>query len=382
VNARLGPGNPLAKVLEESGFVNRREIADSARVKVERILADVLSRDSGSFEFEDGVLPKGAVDLKIPMERLLLAATQRIADRGFALRHIDLTAVLEAAPEGEASLSEVRAEVWPLLERLDGQRTLKDAIALTRLDEFEAAKTACAMLFLGIVRRTARGQEVDLAEEAQSGFAAAPPIPEPEPTGVAFTEAEAAGVPAGGTRAATTISAAGAGPSGGCTGALPESSRRGCRNPEAPSFDRAPGAKADRHGARRPARPRAARPHAVRPTGRAFDPGDRPVPEPGGAPDPGGPRGARRPAQPRCLRPARPEPGREAASREVGAAVPSADDRARLRRAPPRRRRRACLSSRSVSRRHHRRSPPGTSSCARPPRAFPDACSTDPAPPR
>ena len=195
VNARVGPGNPLAKVLEESGFVNRREIGDAARIKVERILADVLSWESGSFEFEDGVLPKGAVDLKLSTERLLLAAVQRIADRAFALRHVDMETVLEAAPEGETALSEVRADVWPLLERLDGQRSLKDAIALTRLDEFEAAKTACAMLFLGIVRRKAGGQELDLAEEAQSGFGAeapayvAPAAPSAaDVTGFAFTE--------------------------------------------------------------------------------------------------------------------------------------------------------------------------------------------------
>jgi hypothetical protein len=195
VNSRVGPGNPLAKVLEESGFVNKREIQDAARIKVERILADVLSWDSGSFEFEDGVLPKGAVDLKLSTERLLLAAVQRIADRAFALRHVEMETVLEPAPEGEAALSEVRADVWPLLERLDGQRSLKDAIALTRLDEFEAAKTACAMLFLGIVRRKAGGQELDLAEEAQIGFGAEAPAytapvapPAAEVTGFAFPE--------------------------------------------------------------------------------------------------------------------------------------------------------------------------------------------------
>jgi hypothetical protein len=202
VNAKLGPGNPLAKVLEESGFVNKRELGDAARVKVERILADVLSWDVGSFEFEDGVLPKGAVDLKLSTERLLLAAVQRVPDRRFALRHVELSCVLEPEPAGEAALSEVRAEVWPLLERLDGTRTLKDAIALTRLDEFEAAKTACAMLFLGIVRRRAGGgEELDLAQEAQSGFGAAepPPMytvpveairPPAESTGFAFSEPE------------------------------------------------------------------------------------------------------------------------------------------------------------------------------------------------
>ena len=205
VNLKVGPGNPLAKVLAESGFVNQRELGDAARVKVERILADVLSWDSGTFEFEDGVLPKGAVDLKLSTERLLLAAVLRVPDRSFALRHVDLSTVLEPEPAGEAALSEVRAEVWPLLERLDGTRTLKDAIALTRLDEFEAAKTACAMLFLGVLRRRAGGgEELDLAEQAQSGFgeppapmytvpmeAIQPPMQPPsEPTGFAFSEPE------------------------------------------------------------------------------------------------------------------------------------------------------------------------------------------------
>ncbi len=171
VNAKVGPGNPLAKVLAESGFVNQRELGEAARMKVESILADVLSWTAGSFEFEDGVLPKGAVDLKLSTEKLLLAAVKRVTDRAFALRHVELATVLEPMPDGESALSEVRADVWPLFERLDGQRSLKDAVALTRLDEFEAVKTACAMLFLGIVKRKAAAKsELDLAEEAQSGF--------------------------------------------------------------------------------------------------------------------------------------------------------------------------------------------------------------------
>ncbi len=199
VNAKVGPGNPLAKVLSDSGFVNQRELGDAARVKVERILADVLSWASGSFEFEDGVLPKGAVDLKLSTEKLLLAAVQRIPDRAFALRHVDLDTVFEPVATGEAALGEIRAEVWPLLERLDGGRTLKDAIALTRLDEFEAAKTACALLFLEIVRVRSAEPELDLAREAQSGFSAPDeelpsytmPLAAPEPTEFAMAEPEA-----------------------------------------------------------------------------------------------------------------------------------------------------------------------------------------------
>jgi len=202
VNAKIGPGNPLAKVLAESGFVNQREIQDAARIKLVRILSDVLSWESGSFEFEDGVLPKSAVDLKIPTERLLLEATQRIPDRAFALRHLSMDTVLEPIPGADAPLAEVGADVSPLLEHLDGTRTLKEAISLTRLDEFEAAKTACAMLFLRIARKKETGPEVDLAEEAQSGLGALPAAREPaaatlivetpEATGFDFAEAEPA----------------------------------------------------------------------------------------------------------------------------------------------------------------------------------------------
>ncbi len=199
VNAKVGPGNPLAKVLAESGFVNQREIGEAARDKLERILADVMAWNAGTYEFEDGVLPKGAVDLKLSAERLLLSAVLRVEDRAFALRHVDMATVLEPVPEGEAALSEIRADVWPLLERLDGRRTLKDAVSLTRLDEFEAAKTACALLFLGAVRPKAPGgEELDLAQEAQIGFSAEPPmytVPLPavtpsEATGFAFSEPE------------------------------------------------------------------------------------------------------------------------------------------------------------------------------------------------
>jgi hypothetical protein len=41
----------------------------------------------------------------------------------------------------------------PVFEQLDGRRNLKEAISLSRLDEFEATKIACAMLLLGVVRR-------------------------------------------------------------------------------------------------------------------------------------------------------------------------------------------------------------------------------------
>ncbi|HKC10699.1 MAG TPA: DUF4388 domain-containing protein, partial [Vicinamibacteria bacterium] len=203
VNVKVGPGNPLAKVLSESGYVNQRELGEAARVKVERILSDVIAYTSGAFEFEDGVLPKGAVDLKLSTERLLLAAVRRIPDRGFVLRHLEsLGVVLKPAEAMNSRLVEIGAETGGLPERLDGQRSLKEAASLTRLDEFEAAKVACGLLFLGLVTRAEDGVEggapragaggegeLDLAQTARAAFGDDSPSEIPAAPHSAETEA-------------------------------------------------------------------------------------------------------------------------------------------------------------------------------------------------
>ena len=131
--AKMGPGNPLAKVLEESGFLTKRELGEGAREKVDdRILTDVLSWEAGSFEFEDGVLPKGAVDLRLSTERLLLRdATPPRPESRAASRW-----ALHGAGAGVGSRGSARRgegpEFWPLLGRLDGHRTLQEAIRLAR----------------------------------------------------------------------------------------------------------------------------------------------------------------------------------------------------------------------------------------------------------
>jgi len=203
VNAKVGPGNPLAKVLADTGFVNQRELSEAARAKVERILSDVIAYTSGGFEFEDGVLPKGAIDLKLSTEKVVLAAVRRISDRAFVLRHLEnLEVVLAPRPDKASALAEVQAESGGLGEQLDGRRTLKEAAGRTRLDEFESAKIACALLFLGLVGRGAAepaflgrsggNKELDLGATASAAFVIEP---EPEATVVLPGAAAAAAAP-------------------------------------------------------------------------------------------------------------------------------------------------------------------------------------------
>jgi hypothetical protein len=204
VSAKVGPGSPLAKVLADTGFVSQRELSEAARAKVERILSDVLAYTTGRFDFEDGVLPKGAVDLKLATEKLVMAAVRRVTDRNFVLRHIDgLDAILGPTAEMVPRLSEIEGEAGGLPQHLDGRRNLKEAAASARLEEFEAAKIASGLLFLGLVERVQAGvtasgapstfadveadtgNELDLGATAAQAFSPEPaivvPTVEPEP---------------------------------------------------------------------------------------------------------------------------------------------------------------------------------------------------------
>src|SRR4029079_5369127 len=157
-NSKVGPGSPLAKVLADTGFVSQRELSEAARAKVERILSDVLAYTAGKFDFEDGVLPKGAVDLKLATERLVMTAVRRVSDRNFVLRHIDgLDAILGPTSEMVPRLSEVEGEAGGLPQHLDGRRTLKEAAASARCEEFESSKSASGLMFLGLVERVQAG---------------------------------------------------------------------------------------------------------------------------------------------------------------------------------------------------------------------------------
>ena len=79
--ARVSTGNPLAKVLTELGYISQRELADAARLKVEKILTDLFTWKEGTYQFAEKSLPKGAIDLELSTQRLLFNSIRRIEDR-------------------------------------------------------------------------------------------------------------------------------------------------------------------------------------------------------------------------------------------------------------------------------------------------------------
>ena len=173
--ARVSAGNPLAKVLTELGYVSQRELADAARLKVEKILVDLYSWREGSFQFADGSLPKGAIDLELSTPKLLFNSMRRIQERDWVLNQFrSLDTVLAATGGFHGFLREADPEprAAEVLRLADGVKSIKQIAAVSALGEFEVCKILVAAFLLG-------------ALEARQSLAESPAasVARPQPSG-------------------------------------------------------------------------------------------------------------------------------------------------------------------------------------------------------
>lgn len=183
--ARVSPGNPLAKVLTELGYISQRELADAARIKVEKILTDLYSWKDGSYQFLTKSLPKGAIDLELSTARLLFASIRRVQEREWVLSQLgSLETVLTPTAELERFIEETHADPLgaEVLRLADGVKSVKQIGAASNLGEFEVCKVLAAAVVGGaLIGETASPTSV--SEDAFSfpsvDQAFAPPPPPP-----------------------------------------------------------------------------------------------------------------------------------------------------------------------------------------------------------
>jgi len=167
--ARVSSGNPLAKVLTELGYISQRELADAARIKVEKILTDLYMWVEGTYQFATKSLPKGAIDLDLSTPQLIYASIRRIQDREWILREIGtLETVLAPTGTLDTVIQQTQADpqATEALRLVDGVKSVQQIGALSSLGEFEVCKTLVAGLIVGGLTKNAAG--VAAADDAFS----------------------------------------------------------------------------------------------------------------------------------------------------------------------------------------------------------------------
>ena len=143
--ASLEPKQSIAAALSQGGHVSQRDIGDAARRKVEQIIASCCAQTAGQYEFEDGVLPKGALDLKLTTEKVLVSAFEVLEPSGFLSRILKSPmAVLT-----QADVVPTDPDLAKLREALDGESSLADIGGKVGLPLAATEARAAVLVVLG-----------------------------------------------------------------------------------------------------------------------------------------------------------------------------------------------------------------------------------------
>lgn len=143
--AALEPKQSIAAALAQGGHVSQRDIGDAARRKVEQIVGSCCTQTTGRYEFEDGVLPKGALDLKLTTERVLVSAFEVLEPSGFLIRVLKSPMAVLA----QAEIVPADPDLARLRDALDGMSSLADIGGAVGLPLAATEARAAVLVVLG-----------------------------------------------------------------------------------------------------------------------------------------------------------------------------------------------------------------------------------------
>jgi len=143
--AGLEPKQSIAAALSQGGHVSQRDIGDAARRKVEQIIGSCCAQNAGQYEFKDGELPQGALDLKLTTEKVLVSAFEVLEPSGFLSRILKSPmAVLT-----QADVVPTDPDLVRLREALDGVSSLADIGGKVGLPLAATEARAAVLVVLG-----------------------------------------------------------------------------------------------------------------------------------------------------------------------------------------------------------------------------------------
>ncbi|HQZ15733.1 MAG TPA: hypothetical protein PLD86_02570 [Vicinamibacteria bacterium] len=143
--ASLEPKQSIAAALSQGGHVSQRDIGDAARRKVEQIIGSCCAQTAGQYEFEDGVLPKGALDLKLTTEKVLVSAFEVLEPSGFLSRILKSPMAVLA----QADVVPADPDLARLRDALDGVSSLADIGGKVGLPLAATEARAAVLVVLG-----------------------------------------------------------------------------------------------------------------------------------------------------------------------------------------------------------------------------------------
>jgi hypothetical protein len=148
----------LGDVLLQSGYVTEQNLREALARQSSELTYEVLRWQRGRFEFRKGAPLAVAVTAKLglPVAHVVMEGFRRVDEWRLIEERVDnFDAVLQSdasavAALGDAALARAEQQV---LELIDGERTVREVVALSHMSSFDACKVLYQLLEARLVRR-------------------------------------------------------------------------------------------------------------------------------------------------------------------------------------------------------------------------------------
>ena len=158
----------IGKVLVEKGYISLKTLKKISNKQVEEILYDLFLWQDGEFEFMDSTPDLNRiVETKLNTMSLILEASRRIDEMSVLKKHISSESLVFQISESIKNKKEIMLNLkeWHILSIIDGEKTVKQVIKASGLDEFIGYKVLYSLVSSGLIEE---GKKISLWQKKKS----------------------------------------------------------------------------------------------------------------------------------------------------------------------------------------------------------------------
>jgi hypothetical protein len=142
----------LGKILVMIDVINEKDLQRLMRLKAEEEIYDVFLWNEGDFQFFDDELPKmEMIPLQVDVTGIIMEGTRRV-DEWARIRETVPGEEVVPVPIRELDVTDLEEVEEPIVEAIDGRRTIAEIVLESRSSPFTVSSTVCALVRHGYVR--------------------------------------------------------------------------------------------------------------------------------------------------------------------------------------------------------------------------------------
>jgi len=164
-------GKRQGAILVELGYLTPKELFWSVKEQIQEIVYSLFQLEDGEFEFIDDELPSDEIiTLKIGLGELIYHGVKRIENWTRIQKEMPpLETALRISPDRAGIFQEIKlsADDKEVLSLVDGKRTIREILSLSKQGSFPALKTLYVLYSIGILESASEEHEEETVPEKE-----------------------------------------------------------------------------------------------------------------------------------------------------------------------------------------------------------------------